>query len=234
MVVEAKDDYRAVFAWAELDSSFMDKAVYVVTKRDGKPAVGQGWSISVGGARGEEGRKVGSASGGAENPASELMRYGVAGSTGCGDRVRGGNEGGGENQAGRKRRVGALWMRARHRGALSHRAGAERSWSLCAPSATKLERTAAVVMTVITVMTVIMGIPPFDRKEEGRTEERSCPEKPTRNGPHSGEGKSRPAKSFGMKWNETAFWKVCKPLKTWWPGTESNRRRQPFQGCYPR
>ena len=37
MVVEAKDDYRAVFAWAELDSSFMDKAVYVVTKRDGKP-----------------------------------------------------------------------------------------------------------------------------------------------------------------------------------------------------
>ncbi len=23
---------------------------------------------------------------------------------------------------------------------------------------------------------------------------------------------------------------VCKCLKTWWPGTESNRRRQPFQG----
>ena len=37
MVVEAKDGYRAVFAWAELDPSFMDKAVYVVTKRDGKP-----------------------------------------------------------------------------------------------------------------------------------------------------------------------------------------------------
>ena len=26
-----------MFAWAELDSTFMDKAVYVVTKRDGKP-----------------------------------------------------------------------------------------------------------------------------------------------------------------------------------------------------
>src|SRR5262249_12533808 len=24
---------------------------------------------------------------------------------------------------------------------------------------------------------------------------------------------------------------VCKLLKRWWPGTESNRRRQPFQGC---
>jgi len=37
LVVEAKDGYRAVFAWAELDSSFMDKAVYVVTRRDGRP-----------------------------------------------------------------------------------------------------------------------------------------------------------------------------------------------------
>jgi hypothetical protein len=37
VVVEAKDGYRAVFAWAELDSTFMEKAVYVVTKRDGKP-----------------------------------------------------------------------------------------------------------------------------------------------------------------------------------------------------
>ena len=37
MVVEAKDGYRATFAWAELDSTFMDKAVYVVMKRDGKP-----------------------------------------------------------------------------------------------------------------------------------------------------------------------------------------------------
>jgi hypothetical protein len=37
MVVKAKDGYRATFAWAELDSTFMDKAAYVVTKRDGKP-----------------------------------------------------------------------------------------------------------------------------------------------------------------------------------------------------
>ena len=37
LLVEAKDGYRAVFAWAELDSAFMDKSVYVVTKRDGKP-----------------------------------------------------------------------------------------------------------------------------------------------------------------------------------------------------
>ncbi len=37
LFVEAKDGYRAVFAWAELDSTFMDKAVYVVTKRDGNP-----------------------------------------------------------------------------------------------------------------------------------------------------------------------------------------------------
>ncbi len=36
LLVEAKDGYRAVFAWAELDPTFMDKAVYVVTKRDGK------------------------------------------------------------------------------------------------------------------------------------------------------------------------------------------------------
>jgi hypothetical protein len=37
LVAEGRDGYRAVFAWAELDSTFMDKAVYVVTKRDGKP-----------------------------------------------------------------------------------------------------------------------------------------------------------------------------------------------------
>jgi len=74
--------------------------------------------------------------------------------------------------------------------AVPYRAGAERFWSLCAPSAAKLERTAAVVM-MITVMTVIMGIPPFDRKEEGRTKERSCPKKPTPTGPHSSEGKSQ-------------------------------------------
>jgi hypothetical protein len=37
LIVEAMDGYRAVFAWAELDSTFIEKAVYVVTKRDGKP-----------------------------------------------------------------------------------------------------------------------------------------------------------------------------------------------------
>jgi hypothetical protein len=37
LAVEARDGYRAVFAWAELDPSFMDKAIYVVTRRDGKP-----------------------------------------------------------------------------------------------------------------------------------------------------------------------------------------------------
>ena len=37
LMVEARDGYRAVFAWAELDPTFMDKAVYVVTKRNGKP-----------------------------------------------------------------------------------------------------------------------------------------------------------------------------------------------------
>ena len=37
MLVDARDGYRAVYAWAELDSGFMDKLVYVVTKRDGKP-----------------------------------------------------------------------------------------------------------------------------------------------------------------------------------------------------
>ena len=36
---------------------------------------------------------------------------------------------------------------------------------------------------------------------------------------------------FGMKWNKTASWGAGKYLKQWWPGTESNRRRQPFQGC---
>jgi hypothetical protein len=36
---------------------------------------------------------------------------------------------------------------------------------------------------------------------------------------------------FGMNWNETANLEVCKLLIVWWPGTELNRRRQPFQGC---
>ena len=33
------------------------------------------------------------------------------------------------------------------------------------------------------------------------------------------------------KWSKPGAWSGCKRLKTWWPGTESNRRRQPFQGC---
>jgi len=37
VVVEGKDGYRATFAWAELDSTFMDKPVYLVTQRGGKP-----------------------------------------------------------------------------------------------------------------------------------------------------------------------------------------------------
>jgi hypothetical protein len=36
LLVEAKDGYRAVYAWAEVDPSFMDKPVYLATKRDGK------------------------------------------------------------------------------------------------------------------------------------------------------------------------------------------------------
>ena len=37
LLVEARGGYRAVFAWAELDPLFTDGAVYLVTKRDGKP-----------------------------------------------------------------------------------------------------------------------------------------------------------------------------------------------------
>src|SRR5215469_2061816 len=31
--------------------------------------------------------------------------------------------------------------------------------------------------------------------------------------------------------DQISIFGVCKCLKTRWPGTESNRRRQPFQGC---
>jgi hypothetical protein len=41
LLVEAQDGYRAVFAWAELDPTITDKAVYVVTSRDGKPLSGK-------------------------------------------------------------------------------------------------------------------------------------------------------------------------------------------------
>jgi len=37
LLVNAKDGYRIVLAWAELDPSFTDRPVYVVTSRDGKP-----------------------------------------------------------------------------------------------------------------------------------------------------------------------------------------------------
>lgn len=37
LVAEGRDAERAVFAWVEIDSSFGNKAVYVVTERDGKP-----------------------------------------------------------------------------------------------------------------------------------------------------------------------------------------------------
>ena len=37
LIAEGRDGYRAIFAWAELDPSFTDKAIYVVAKRDGKP-----------------------------------------------------------------------------------------------------------------------------------------------------------------------------------------------------
>lgn len=36
LMVEAGDGYKAVFAWAEIDPTFTDRKVYVVTKRDGK------------------------------------------------------------------------------------------------------------------------------------------------------------------------------------------------------
>jgi hypothetical protein len=47
------------------------------------------------------------------------------------------------------------------------------------------------VITALAVIAVITGIPGFDRNEEGRTKERSCPKKPTPTGPHSSEGKSQ-------------------------------------------
>lgn len=37
VIVEAADGYKAVFSWAEIDPTFTDRKVYVVTKRDGKP-----------------------------------------------------------------------------------------------------------------------------------------------------------------------------------------------------
>ena len=36
---------------------------------------------------------------------------------------------------------------------------------------------------------------------------------------------------IGTKWNQNGGSDIAKCKKKWWPGTESNRRRQPFQGC---
>ena len=36
VLAEAADGYKAVFAWAEVDSGFTDPKVYLATKRDGK------------------------------------------------------------------------------------------------------------------------------------------------------------------------------------------------------
>lgn len=39
VVVKAKDGYRAVFAWSEVDPTLTDRKIYVVIERDGKPLV---------------------------------------------------------------------------------------------------------------------------------------------------------------------------------------------------
>jgi len=36
MLVEARDGYRVVYAWAEIDSEFLYKAIFVATRRDGR------------------------------------------------------------------------------------------------------------------------------------------------------------------------------------------------------
>jgi hypothetical protein len=93
---------------------------------------------------------------------------------------------------------------------------------------------AGVVMAVITVLAVMTGIPRFDGNERGQDERAILPQETVSKRASFRRRQISRAKSFGMKWNETAFWKVCKLLKRWWPGTEPNRRRRPFQGCYPR
>jgi len=40
LLVEARDGYKVVFAWAELDATFMDKPIFLATTRDGKPLSG--------------------------------------------------------------------------------------------------------------------------------------------------------------------------------------------------
>jgi len=48
-----------------------------------------------------------------------------------------------------------------------------------------------------------------------------------------GDKSGKPEFVIGTKWNKLGVDDGCNLLKTWWPGTESNRRRQPFQGCLP-
>ena len=37
LVVEAADGYKAIFSWPEVDPSFTDRKLYIVTRRDGMP-----------------------------------------------------------------------------------------------------------------------------------------------------------------------------------------------------
>ncbi len=89
-------------------------------------------------------------------------------------------------------------------------------------------------LSVITMLTVVAAATRFLKifaAVEGKAGPGSGPtENVTQDAFHPVEASSR-ANNFGMKWNETAFWGACKLLKMWWPGTELNRRRQPFQGC---
>ena len=39
--VRAQDGYRAVFSWAEVDPTFTDRKIYLVTRRDGRPLMGK-------------------------------------------------------------------------------------------------------------------------------------------------------------------------------------------------
>ena len=42
-------------------------------------------------------------------------------------------------------------------------------------------------------------------------------------------GAYRVENDFGANWSQRQVGRRAKSLKTWWPGTELNRRRQPFQ-----
>ena len=90
----------------------------------------------------------------------------------------------------------------------------------------------ALVVWVITVVTAIAQSEASSRHDEkGQGRIPTLPRKKLAKRTLIPRRQIRRAKSFGMKWNERAFWSACKLLKIWWPGTESNRRRQPFQGC---